>query len=151
MTIFAELARGILAPTDADTRSVAARVAEAIDPDRTLALSGDLGAGKTTFVKGLASAWNIREAVTSPSFAVCNMHQGDRLLVHVDAYRLTSSVQWESLMIDEFLVSPWCMVIEWPEHVRDFIAEDAIWISMTIAPSGDRYIRTSQAQRLKVR
>jgi tRNA threonylcarbamoyladenosine biosynthesis protein TsaE len=142
MTIFAELAQGIRAPADSDTRNVAARIANAIGPDRTLALAGDLGVGKTTFVKGLASAWNIRESVTSPSFAVCNIHRGDCLLVHVDAYRLANSTQWESLMIEEFLVSPWCLAIEWPEHVRDFIPADAIWISMTIEPSGDRLIRT---------
>lgn len=142
MSIFADLARGIVAPAESDTRAVAERLAGAIAPDATLALSGDLGAGKTTFVKGLAAAWNVREPVTSPSFAVFNIHRGDRLLAHVDAYRLTEAAQWESLMVEEFLISPWCLAVEWPEHVREFLPTDALWLSMKIDSSGSRLIRS---------
>jgi tRNA threonylcarbamoyladenosine biosynthesis protein TsaE len=144
MSIFAELATGIVAATDDDTKAVAKRLAAELRPDTTVALSGDLGAGKTTFVKGLAAAWNVREAVTSPSFAVCNFHRGDRLLAHVDAYRLSDGGQWESLMIEEFLDSPWCLAVEWPEHVREFLSPDTLWLSMNIEPSGARLIRSVQ-------
>jgi tRNA threonylcarbamoyladenosine biosynthesis protein TsaE len=106
-----------------------------------VALSGDLGAGKTTFVQGLAAAWDVREAVTSPSFTVCNLHRGARLLVHVDAYRLERAEDWDGLMIEEFLRSPWCLVVEWPERVRSRLPADALWLRLEARPDGSREIR----------
>jgi tRNA threonylcarbamoyladenosine biosynthesis protein TsaE len=143
MSIFAELARGIIAVRDTDTRTVAARLAQELPVDRVLALSGDLGAGKTTFVQGLAAAWNVREVVTSPSFTVCNLHRGARLLVHVDAYRLTRAEEWDGLMIEEFLRSPWCLVIEWPERIRARVPADALWLNFEIRQDGARWLRTT--------
>lgn len=141
MSIFDDLTAGIFAARDEDTKAVAKRLAAELKPDVTVGLSGDLGAGKTTFVKGLAAAWHVRETVTSPSFSLCNFHRGDRLLAHVDAYRLSDAGQWESLMIEEFLDSPWCLAVEWPEHVREFLSPETLWLSMSIEPSGTRLIR----------
>lgn len=141
MSIFAELSAGIVAPDAAATQAVAARVAQALPPDQVLALSGDLGAGKTTFVQGLAAAWDVRESVTSPSFTVCNIHRGSRLLVHVDAYRLQDGTEWEGLMIEEFLRSPWCLVVEWPERVREIIPNDAWWLHLQMQPDESRLIQ----------
>ncbi len=141
MSIFAELAAGIVAAQDRDTRVIATRLAHALPPDCVLALSGELGAGKTTFVQGLAAAWRVREAVTSPSFTVCNLHGGDRLLVHVDAYRLGPDTNWDALMIEEFLRSPWCLVIEWPERVRSNLPADHWWLRIDLREDGSRLLR----------
>jgi tRNA threonylcarbamoyladenosine biosynthesis protein TsaE len=113
-----------------------------VPADRVLALSGDLGAGKTTFVQGLAAAWDVSSVVTSPSFTVCNLHQGSRLLVHVDAYRLERAEQWDGLMIEEFLRSPWCLVIEWAERVRERVPADALWLHFEARPDGARILRS---------
>lgn len=146
MNIFAELQAGIVTVAAQDTRDVAARLASALPPDRVVALSGDLGAGKTTFVQGLAAAWGVREIVTSPSFTVCNLHRGrERLLVHVDAYRLEQAAQWEGLMIEEFLHSPWCLVIEWPERIREKIPAGAIWLRLESRADGSRMVRINPA------
>jgi tRNA threonylcarbamoyladenosine biosynthesis protein TsaE len=144
MNIFAELAAGVTAPRDTDTRAIAVRLAQALPPDRVVALSGELGAGKTTFVQGLASAWGVRETVTSPSFTVCNLHRGNRLLVHVDAYRLTRAEEWDGLMVEEFLRSPWCLVIEWPEHVRERLPADALWLRIEPRADGSRLLRSTR-------
>ncbi|MBE2213842.1 MAG: tRNA (adenosine(37)-N6)-threonylcarbamoyltransferase complex ATPase subunit type 1 TsaE [Opitutaceae bacterium] len=141
MSIFAELHAGLLAATEAETRTIAARLAAALPADRVLALSGDLGAGKTTFVKGLAAAWGVRETVTSPSFAVCNLHRGERLLVHVDAYRLDGPGSWEALMVEDFLVSPWCLAVEWPERIASILPADTLWLDLAITRDGARSIR----------
>lgn len=138
MSIFAELQAGIVTTTAAETRHAALRLAQELPPDCVLALSGELGAGKTTFVQGLAAAWGVREAVTSPSFTVCNLHRGVRLLVHVDAYRLEGSEQWDALMVEEFLRSPWCLVIEWPERIRACIPPDAWWLQLAARADGSR-------------
>lgn len=146
MSIFADLRTGIAARTADDTRAAAARLAAELPADRVVALSGDLGAGKTTFVKGLAAAWGVRESVTSPSFAVCNLHRGSRLLVHVDAYRLTGSASWEALMVEDFLVSPWCLAVEWPEHIADILPADTLWLDLQITTDGARLIRSRVGQ-----
>lgn len=136
--IFDDLRMGVITASAEDTRLVARRVAAALPPDKVLALSGDLGAGKTTFVQGLACAWGIMQPVVSPSFNVCHIHRGDRLLVHVDAYRLPTPEAWDALMIEDFLVSPWCLVVEWPESVGDRIGADCWWIRFEIATGQSR-------------
>lgn len=141
MSIFAELEAGITAATEAETRALAARLAAALPPDHVLALSGDLGAGKTTFVKGLAAAWGVHETVTSPSFAVCNLHRGSRLLVHVDAWRLGGPEEWEALMVEDFLTPPWCLAVEWPERISGILPADTLWLELAITPDGARRIR----------
>jgi len=145
MNIFAELEAGVVAISADDMKALAARIARELPADRVLALSGDLGAGKTTFVQGLAATWHVREAVTSPSFTVCNLHRGTRLLVHVDAYRLSGIREWEGLMIEEFLRPPWCLVIEWPERVREAIPPDAIWLHIEMLADGSRTVRKQGA------
>lgn len=148
MSIFAELAKGVHAPHEADTRRLAAALAAALPPDRVVALSGELGAGKTTFVKGLAEAFGVREAVTSPSFTVCNLHRGaQRLLVHVDAYRLPDAAAWDTLMIEEFLASPWCLAVEWAELVASRLPENTCWLRFEMRADGARMIRTVAAPR----
>lgn len=146
MSIFADLRTGLLAGTEAETRAIAARLAAALPTDRVLALSGDLGAGKTTFVKGLAAAWGVRETVTSPSFAVCNLHRGTRLLVHVDAYRLAGPESWEALMVEDFLVSPWCLAVEWPERIESILPANTLWLDLAITHDGGRSIRSRSHQ-----
>jgi tRNA threonylcarbamoyladenosine biosynthesis protein TsaE len=141
MSIFSELEDGVVAAGPDDMHRLAARLASVFPADGTLALQGDLGAGKTTFVKGLAAAWRVPEAVTSPSFTVCNLHRGDRLLVHVDAYRLSSPADWDGLLIEEFLVSPWCLVVEWPERLGDRLPPDALWLGIEIQPDLSRFVR----------
>lgn len=102
-----------------ETWELAAAIAAILPADLTLALHGDLGAGKTAFVKGLAKAWGIREPVTSPTFNLMNLYQGQRQLVHIDAYRLDSPDAWHELMVEDFLSSPWCLAIEWPDHISN--------------------------------
>ena len=147
MSIFAELERGVVMASADETRAVAGQVARALPADRVLALQGELGAGKTTFVQGLAAAWGVRGTVTSPSFTVCNLHQGTRLLVHMDAYRLRGTEDWDGLMVEEFLRSPWCLVIEWPERIRDSVPTGACWLHFEVRQDGSRRLLMSSGDR----
>lgn len=78
-----------------------------------LALHGDVGSGKTTFVKGLGKAWHI-PFIKSPSFNIIDLHMGTRRLAHVDAYRLNRD-SLECLGLEDFLKPPFCLAVEWPE------------------------------------
>ncbi len=121
MNIIDKLKHGLTTQTAEETRSAAEELAALLPPDCTLALSGDLGAGKTTFVQGLAKGWGIQKPVTSPTFNLYTFYEGKRNLIHFDAYRLNSAAQAEDLVIEDFLHSPYCLAVEWPENVEGWI------------------------------
>ena len=104
--ILERLNEGVLTDRAEATEALAADLAAVIPDNHVLALHGDLGAGKTTFIRGLARAWGIREPVTSPTFNLYTLYAGSRQLVHLDAYRLESGSDLDALMIDDFLRSP---------------------------------------------
>jgi tRNA threonylcarbamoyladenosine biosynthesis protein TsaE len=142
MTIFEKLRAGIATASAEETRSLAAELAAALPPDTTLALHGDLGAGKTTFVQGLAHGFGIVEPVTSPTFTIFTLHRRTAgTLVHLDAYRLDDPRQIEALMLDDFLVSPWCLAVEWPEKIAAWLPDNAIHLALGIAGDGRHTIR----------
>ncbi len=140
MPISAEsrLRAGVITHSAEETQALAAEFAAELPPDTVLALHGDLGAGKTTFVQGLARGLGVTEPVTSPTFSVYNLHRGRRLLVHLDAYRLNSGAELEQLMIDDFLVSPYCLAMEWPEKVQDWVPATALHLDLALTPDGHR-------------
>ena len=80
-----------------------------------LALHGDLGSGKTTFVKCLGKVWGI-DHVRSPSFDIVHVHDGLRRLIHIDAYRLKED-PLNAFALDDLCVPPFCLIVEWPEFL----------------------------------
>ena len=113
--------RKIICKTIDDTFNLASEVAKYLHADSSLALVGDLGSGKTTFVKGLARGFGITQVVNSPSFNIFNIYHGEVTLLHVDAYRLDGTKSaTDGLMIDDFLISPYCLAVEWPENFYNF-------------------------------
>ena len=122
MNILAKLERGILTRSARETRELAGNLAAILPPDSIIALHGDLGVGKTTFIQGLAEGFGIEESITSPTFNIYSIHQGEKIsLVHLDAYRLDGSAQLDALMLEDFLVSPYCLAVEWPENIADWL------------------------------
>jgi len=139
MNISAKLRRGLTTASAAQTRALAAELAAALPPDATLALHGDMGVGKTTFVQGLAHGLGVHEQVTSPTFAIYTVYQGTaRRLVHLDAYRLENESQLEPLLLEEFLTSPYCLAVEWPEKTGNWLPQDAWHLTLSIV-DGDRH------------
>ena len=146
MSIFAELRAGVVTGSAGETRLLGARLAAALPPDATLALHGDLGVGKTTFVQGLAQGFGITDLVTSPTFNILHLYhsgpaphglgEGGRILVHLDAYRLENAHQVSDLMLEDFLVSPYCLAVEWPEKIAAALPADALHLSLGIEAPG---------------
>jgi len=132
----AKLRAGIVTHSAEETQALAAELAASLAADLTLALHGDLGAGKTTFVQGLALGFGITEPVTSPTFSIYNLHRGKRLLAHLDAYRLESAEQLEALMIEDFLTSPYCLAVEWPEKVEAWLPKNAQHLEFSLTSDG---------------
>jgi len=142
MSIFEKLRAGIATVSADETRRLGAEFAVALPPDTTLALHGGLGAGKTTFVQGLARGFGIAEPVTSPTFTIFTLHRGfTRTLVHLDAYRIDHPGQIEALMLDDFLVSPWCLAVEWPEKLDGWLPAGAFHLALDIEGDGKHSLR----------
>jgi tRNA threonylcarbamoyladenosine biosynthesis protein TsaE len=122
-----------------ETRALAAELAAVLPADTVLALHGDMGVGKTTFVQGLARGLGVKEQVTSPTFAIYSVYAGTRArLVHLDAYRLDHERQLEALLLDEFLTSPWVLAVEWPEKTGAWLPPAAWHLTLGIV-EGDRH------------
>jgi tRNA threonylcarbamoyladenosine biosynthesis protein TsaE len=133
-TVFDQLRAGIITASAGETRELAANFAHALPSDATIALQGNLGVGKTTFVQGLARGLGIREAVTSPTFNIFTLHRGPTNLLHLDAYRLENARQVEDLLLEDFMISPWCLAVEWPEKIADWLPANTWHIELGIAP-----------------
>jgi tRNA threonylcarbamoyl adenosine modification protein YjeE len=105
--------------SEAETMAVARELAGSLEPDATILLTGDLGAGKTAFVRGLAEGLGADPAeVSSPTFTLIQRYSGGRLpLVHVDLYRLNDPREVEELGLDE-LAAGGVLAIEWAEKLR---------------------------------
>ena len=108
------------------TRAVAAAVAPLIQPGDVLLLSGDLGAGKTAFVQGLAAALGVTERVTSPTFTLAATYEGRLPVHHLDVYRLDNLAEVIDLDLPGLLDDGGVVCIEWgevlvPELPRDFL------------------------------
>lgn len=137
MSIFAELQSGVTAHSADETRGVARRLAAELPAGSTVALHGDLGVGKTTFVQGLAQGLGIQDSVTSPTFNIFTLHRGSgRTLVHLDAYRLENARQVEDLMLEDFLVPPCWFAVEWPERIAEWLPAETIHLRLSIQAPG---------------
>jgi tRNA threonylcarbamoyladenosine biosynthesis protein TsaE len=122
---------------ESETFDLGVRLGEQLSGGEVLLLDGPLGAGKTVFVKGLASALGLdREDITSPSFTLVNLHQGRLLLYHIDLYRLEKgagaahAVDLDEILTDQDAV----VVIEWGERLGHYPLPPPVW---RIGISGD--------------
>jgi tRNA threonylcarbamoyladenosine biosynthesis protein TsaE len=129
---------------DADSmRSLGARLAADLRPGDVVVLSGELGAGKTTFTQGLGAGLGVRGDVTSPTFVISRVHpslDGGPPLVHVDAYRLGGVAELDDLDLDTSLDDA-VTVVEWGEGIAEGLADDRVEVrierSLADDASGD--------------
>lgn len=120
------------------TRRVGRRLGGALETGDVICLQGDLGAGKTTFVQGVAQGWGSLDSVSSPTFILVNVYRrADQskvratqpLLFHMDAYRLDSAPEAEELDLDSMLAQG-ALLIEWPERMNGLIPKEHLWVNL---------------------
>lgn len=103
--------------------------AEGLKAGDVVCLRGELGAGKTRFVKGMGMAFGIPAGeIRSPTFTLISEHPGETDLYHFDCYRLESVAEAEEIGAEEYFYGTGVSVIEWPEKIREIIPPGAIWI-----------------------
>jgi len=121
-----------------ETEAIAAELARTLRGGECVALHGDLGAGKTQFVRGLVRGLGGNpRAVSSPTFVLLNVYDAGRLTVyHLDAYRVGGAEDFEAIGFAELLDQNGVVVVEWAERVRDLLPADCINVS--IEPLGEQ-------------
>lgn len=105
-------------------------------------LTGDLGAGKTVFAKGLARGLGIEEEPNSPTFVIMNCYEGKVPLFHFDVYRLSGGAEFEDTGYEEFFYGDGVSVVEWADKVRDVLPGNAVIIDIQFPPRGGEESRT---------
>src|SRR5512138_1251525 len=113
------------------TRRIGKRLGGALQAGDLICLQGDLGAGKTTFVQGIAQGWGSLDSVSSPTFILVNIyrHADGSQLFHMDAYRLDSTPEAEELDLDSMLAEG-ALIIEWPERMDGLVPAERLWIHL---------------------
>lgn len=119
-----------------ETVRAAEKLGSLLRPGDMIAYKGGLGAGKTTFTRGLAIGLGLGDNVSSPTFALVNEYTGKELsLYHFDMYRITNEGDLESTGFWDYDFSRNVAVVEWSENISEFLPENVIYI--TIEPLGD--------------
>ena len=107
-----------------------------------VALTGELGSGKTCLTQGIARGLGVPESyrITSPTFTLANEYPGRLRLTHLDVYRLSGSQDLQDLGYEEFFFGRGVTVIEWAEKIRDVIPETSIWVAMAYVDQNRRSV-----------
>ena len=125
-----------------ETRALGRRLGRRLGPGAVLALSGELGAGKTCFVQGLAEGLEVREShVVSPSFVLVREYRGRAPLYHVDLYRLSPGREVAELGLEEFMGGEGVCAVEWAEKGEALLPPEAVRITLIFRPGSSREIR----------
>ncbi len=120
------------------TKEFAKRLAGLLEPGDVIALEGDLGAGKTTFTKGLAEGLGIKRTVNSPTFTIIKEYQGRLPLYHMDVYRVEDS--YEDLGFEEYFEGSGVTVVEWAHLIEEQLPEGLLTIQLYHGENDSRKI-----------
>jgi tRNA threonylcarbamoyladenosine biosynthesis protein TsaE len=138
-----------LSQSPEQTRRLGQRLGAVLQIGDLICLQGDLGAGKTTFVQGIAQGWGSRDAVSSPTFIIVNVYRNrdEKQLFHLDTYRLDSV--WEAEELDlQSMQAQGPLLIEWPERMERLIQRDRLWIKFEHVDQEKRQMKmTSHGKR----
>jgi tRNA threonylcarbamoyladenosine biosynthesis protein TsaE len=124
----------------AETRALGTRLGDALRPGDVIVLAGDLGAGKTTFVQGIATALGVEDRVTSPTFTIVHEYNGRLPLVHVDVYRLDRLGELYDLGLEDIADGAGAMVIEWGDIVAQALPTDRLVVRLELGSDDDERI-----------
>ncbi len=124
--------------------SSALEILKSCEPHRVFAFDGQMGAGKTTFIKKLVEEMGSTDVVNSPTFAIVNVYDVEQPyrgeVFHFDCYRLKDIREAMDLGAEEYLYSGNYCFIEWPEKIEPLLPEDTVWIKIVPQENGNRLL-----------
>ena len=135
--------------TPEETEALGARLARALEPGAVVAFTGDLGAGKTAFVRGLARGLGIPDRVTSPTFTIVNEYEGGRLpLFHFDLYRLGCADELFDIGWEDYLARGGVCAVEWSERMEELLEPGTVRVDLRRGEDEDRRVITVEGVSL---
>lgn len=128
--------------SSSETVALGARLGKVLKKNSVLCFFGDLGAGKTTFIKGLVSAVTSvpMEQVVSPTYTYLNIYQGDLPVYHFDLYRLAGADDFLQMGFDEYFTAGGICCIEWSERIRSLLPQGTFHITLKAVSEEERRI-----------
>ena len=122
----------VLCKSETETMELARQIGKKAAAGDIICLKGELGAGKTHFVKGFVKAFGIDpERVSSPTFSIINEYEGELPIYHFDCYRLENPQEALEIGAEEYLYGEGVSIIEWPERIRHILPDNVMWIEIT--------------------
>ncbi len=113
------------------------------NPEKVILFNGEMGAGKTTFIKALSKALGVQNATSSPTFSLVNEYEttDGQVLYHFDVYRIKNEIEALDMGIDEYLHSGNYCFIEWAEKIESLLPQQHSTIHLSVLPDGKRLLR----------
>lgn len=122
--------------SEKETKQIGVQLATLLKAGDVVTLEGDLGAGKTTFTKGIAEGLNIESVISSPTFTIVKQYEGDLPLYHMDVYRLEHSD--EDIGFEEFFYGDGLSIVEWAQFIEDYLPRERLNITIQYIDEGQR-------------
>lgn len=113
-----------------ETRSLGQKLGKLLRPGDFVALTGDLGAGKTQFTQGIAAGLGVEEAAVSPTYTLINEYEGRCPVYHFDVYRLDRIDEMEDLGYEEYFYGQGVTIVEWADRIRPLLPKDYLWVEI---------------------
>ena len=132
--------------SESETEALGAKLAASLPGGSVVAMYGDLGAGKTAFVRGMARGMGLQVRVSSPTFTIVNEYLGDRGLIHFDMYRLSGADELFDIGWEDYLARGAVCAVEWSENVEDAFFGDEIRVRIEKLSDTGRKITIEGAQ-----
>jgi tRNA threonylcarbamoyladenosine biosynthesis protein TsaE len=136
-----------ISSSEAETEALGARLAAGLPGGSVVAMYGDLGAGKTAFVRGMARGMGLDCRVSSPTFTIVNEYLGKRDLIHFDMYRLSGADELFDIGWEDYLARGAVCAVEWSENVRDAFWGDEIVVRIEKTGENERRITIGEDEK----
>lgn len=148
MPILDEHSLDFISRSPEQTRRIGIRLGGLLERGDLVCLQGELGAGKTTLVQGMAQGWGALDAASSPTFVLVNVYRraGDGQFFHMDAYRIESTLEAEELDLVNMLEGG-PLLIEWAERLQDILPPDRLWVILEHVSDEHRQLRFKASGR----
>jgi tRNA threonylcarbamoyladenosine biosynthesis protein TsaE len=142
MPILDEHSLDFISRSPEQTRRIGIRLGGLLQPGDLICLQGELGAGKTTLVQGLAQGWGALDAVSSPTFVLVNVYRraGDGQFFHMDAYRIESAQEGEELDLTTML-GEGPLLVEWADRLKSILPRERLWVMLEHVSEEHRQMR----------
>ncbi|RKD23576.1 tRNA threonylcarbamoyladenosine biosynthesis protein TsaE [Caminicella sporogenes DSM 14501] len=124
--------RKIISRSVEETKKIGYRLGKLLEKGDVVCLTGDLGAGKTTFTKSIARGLDVEEDVTSPTFTIINEYNGRLPVYHFDVYRINDIEEMYEIGFEEYFYGEGVCIVEWASKIEEIIPNKHLWIEIRL-------------------